>query len=92
MDANLIRVPRSFSSLEEVTAEINSWRTEGDSYKSIVTELGRILLDGDDTLDADLSDDEVGGLNAEIFSLDLNFLFYWHGNCFQATHQLELHA
>jgi tRNA A-37 threonylcarbamoyl transferase component Bud32 len=59
MDANLIRVPRSFSSLEEVTAEINSWRTEGDSYKSIVTELGRILLDGDDTLDADLSDDEA---------------------------------
>jgi hypothetical protein len=75
IDANLIRVPRPFSSLEEVTAEINSWRTEGDSYKSIVTELGCTLLDANDMLDANLSDAEVDGLIAEIISLDLNFYF-----------------
>lgn len=63
MDANLIQIPRPFSSLNKVIAEIKSWKTEGDSYKSIVTELSRILLDADNALDANLSDDEVGGIH-----------------------------
>ena len=57
--ANFIEAPIPFMSQASVANECKSWKKEGDSYKSIVTELGRILLSEDPALDADLTDLEV---------------------------------
>jgi len=57
--ANNISVPASIENLRMLERLLLIWKNEGETFKTIVRTLGRILVGEDEADDAPLNDEEV---------------------------------
>jgi len=57
--ANNISVPASINNLRMLERLLLIWKNEGETFKTIVRTLGRILVGEDEADDAPLNDEEV---------------------------------
>jgi len=59
LNANNISIPASIENLRRLERVLLKWKNEGETFKTIVRTLGKILVGEDEADDAPLNDEEV---------------------------------